>query len=55
MRQRAIRIKHLPTQTVKFENVMEHSVSGTVTKDVLPGYWNQRSPSKNQVILRNSY
>ncbi|KAK3918613.1 Cold shock domain-containing protein E1 [Frankliniella fusca] len=48
MRQRAIRIKHLPPHTVKFENVMEQNVSGTVTKDVLPGYWNQRSPSKNQ-------
>lgn len=54
MRQRAIRIKHLPTQTVKFENVMEHNVSGTVTKDVLPGYWNQRSPSKNQVWFRHN-
>ncbi|XP_026284230.1 cold shock domain-containing protein E1 isoform X1 [Frankliniella occidentalis] len=48
MRQRAIRIKHLSPHTVKFENVMEQNVSGSVTKDVLPGYWNQRSPSKNQ-------
>lgn len=54
MRQRAIRIKFLQPHTVKFENVLEHNLSGTVTKDVLPGYWNQRSPSKNQVILFHS-
>ncbi|KAJ1525069.1 hypothetical protein ONE63_009914 [Megalurothrips usitatus] len=48
MRQRAIRIKHLASHSVKFENVVEQNVSGTVTKDILPPYWNQRSPSKNQ-------
>ncbi|KAJ8939113.1 hypothetical protein NQ318_005933 [Aromia moschata] len=47
-RQSAIRMKWLPSGTVQFEVKIESEITGVVTKDVPPGNWSNRSPTKNQ-------
>lgn len=50
-RQSAIRIKHLPKGTVKFETLMEEGLTGVVTKEPPPSLWSSRSPTKNNSLV----
>lgn len=49
-RQSAVRIKHLPPGTVKFETLVEEGLSGVVTKEP-PSSWGSRSPTKNNSLV----
>lgn len=53
-RQSAIRIKHLPAGSVKFENLLEENVTGTVTREPLPFLLSNRSPTKNNSLSPGS-
>ncbi|XP_054273916.1 cold shock domain-containing protein E1 isoform X2 [Macrosteles quadrilineatus] len=52
-RQSAVRIKHLPPGTVKFETLVEEGLSGVVTKEP-PSSWGSRSPTKNNSLSPGS-